>query len=142
MSSTSSFPMNTRQLRIVQIACILLALSASVLVAGLGKSRSQNAITPIHWLIILAAIYTAASAFTLQKKLTKGPVQSQQEKDSSTVYRRWRAGHIVRLSFPVSVVMWGAVLSTTGGPLWMAYFLCGLGVFLLLIWSPGTGPAQ
>lgn len=142
MNSSESSAGGLRQLRMVQIACTFLALSASVLVANFGKSQNQRGVTTIHWLIILAAIYSAVSAFTLQKTLTKGPARSEQSKTQSSQYSRWRAGHIVRLFFPASVATWGAVLAVAGGPLWLAYSFCGLGVLLLVIWSPGAAPPQ
>lgn len=137
MSSTSSFPMNTRQLRIVQIACILLVLSCVVLTVR--KPTNHGEATPVHWLITVAAIYCAVSGFTVQRKLVTGPTRSQ-IKGRSTPLSRWRAGHLMRLVTAASVSLWGAVLSIYGGPSWLVDFLLALGLLLLVVWSPGTNP--
>jgi hypothetical protein len=132
--------MNVRQLRIVQIVCLLLAVSACWLVAHSGKPRNNGKLGPIQWAIILAAMYCAVSGFTIQRTITKGPTRSKAPRGDSTQYSRWRAGQFVRLFFPVSVAGWGDVLIISGGPTWMAYVLCGLGILLVLAWSPGTAP--
>jgi hypothetical protein len=127
-------------LRIVQIVCLLLAVSACWLVAHSGKPRNNGKLGPIQWAIILAAMYCAVSGFTIQRTITKGPTRSKAARGDSTQYSRWRAGQFVRLFFPVSVAGWGDVLIISGGPTWMAYVLCGLGILLVLAWSPGTAP--
>jgi hypothetical protein len=137
MSSTSSFPMNTRQLRIVQIACILLALSCVVLTVR--KPTNHGEATPVHWLITVAAIYCAVSGFTVQRKIVTGPARTQLKR-GSTPLSRWRAGHLIRLATAAAVSLWGAVLSIYGGPSWLVYSLLALGLLLLVVWSPGTNP--
>ena len=133
--------MIARQLRIVQIVCLMVAVSACLLVARLGKAKSDCEIGPIQWVIVFAAIYCAFSAFTLQRTITKGPKRPP-TKIASTPFSRWRAGHLVRLFFPVSVALWGDVLVISGGSSWLAYSLCGLGILLLLVWSPENLPIQ
>jgi len=138
MSSTSSFPMNTRQLRIVQFACILLALSCVVLTVR--KPTNRGKATPVHWLITVAAIYCAVSGFTFQRKIVQSAIRHRQLERRSTPFSRWRAGHLMRLATAASVSLWGAVLSIYGGPSWLVYSLLALGLLLLAVWSPGTNP--
>jgi hypothetical protein len=132
--------MKVSQLRVLQIVCLVVALSACWLVAHLGKPNNNGETGPIQWLVVVAALYCAVSGFTLQHKITKGPIQPRTTGTASSQYSRWRAGHFIRLFFAVSVAAWGDVLRISGGPLWLAYVLCGLGILLLLVWSPGTEP--
>jgi hypothetical protein len=132
--------MKISQLRVLQIVCLVMALSACWLVAHLGNPKGDGETGSIQWVIALVAVYCAASGFTLQRKITKGPARFQQTKGRSTPLSRWKAGNLARLLLPVSVAAWGDVLRISGGPLWLAYVLCGLGIILLLGWSPGTAP--
>lgn len=139
MTTNQSFPRNARDLRVVQVACILLALSSAWLI-GLGRSRGYGALTPVHWFITLAAIYCAVTGFTFQRKMTKRLSRSQQTTRGSTPFSRWRVGHLMRLATATAVSLWGAVLSVYGAPSWLGYALCGLGLLLLLMWNPGDLP--
>ena len=67
--------MKVSQLRVLQIVCLVVALSACWLVAHLGKPNNNGEIGPIQWLVVVAAIYSAVSGVTLQRKITKGPIQ-------------------------------------------------------------------
>jgi len=133
--------MNKRGLRVVQIVCLAVAFASFMMVSRLSKPENNGTIRPIHWVIVLAAIYCAFSAFTLQRTITKGP-KRQPTKIASTPLSRWRAGHLVRLFFPLSVALWGDVLVISGGPSWLAYSLCGLGILLLLVWRHENVPVQ
>lgn len=128
-----------RQLRLAQGICIVLA-SSCIWLIGRTRSASHLEMRAIHWAIILVAIYCAAVGFTMQRKLTKGPSQSRQPKTSSTPVTRWRAGHLFRLYTALSVALWGAVLSIYKRPLYLAYSLAALSLFLLVIWRPGVRP--
>lgn len=132
--------MSVRKLRAVQIFCLVLALSACWLVAHSGKPKNNGEIGPIQWVIVLAAVYCALSGLTLQRKITKGPSRPRPTKTASTPSSRWGVGHLFRLASACSVAMWGAIIPICKGPLWLAYVLCGLGILLLLVWSPGTEP--
>src|SRR5882724_6075948 len=133
--------MKVSQLRVLQIICLAVAAAACLMVARLGNPRGSGEAGTIQWVIALVALYTAVSSFTVQRKLTNGPIRPHATKTASTPFSRWRAGHFARPFFAVSVVLWGDVLRISGGPLWMGYALCSLGIILLLLWSPGTAPA-
>lgn len=138
MESQSS-PMVVRHLRMAQSGCVLLAL-ACVWLIRVGHSKNHGAITPIHWFILLAAIYCAVAGFTTQRALAKKPSRPSRPKNGSTPFTRWRAGHLIRLATATSVATWAAVLSVSGGPIWIAYWLAAVGVLLLVIWRPGELP--
>jgi hypothetical protein len=139
MNGTRS-PMNVRQLRIVQIICLVLAVSACWLTARLGKSTNKGEFGLIQWVIVLAAAYCAVSGFTSQRFLNKERPRSRPSGTGSSPYRRWSSGHLMRLATACSVAMWGAVTAILKGPLWMAYAFCGVGILLVLVWNPGTPP--
>jgi hypothetical protein len=134
--------MNVRQLRIVQIICLVLAVSACWLTAHSGRTKNNGEFGPIQWVIVLAAAYCAVSGFTFQRFLNKERPQSGPGGTGSAPYRRWGIGHLIRLASACSVAMWGAVTPILKGPLWMAYGLCGLGMLLVLLWTPGTPPPE
>jgi hypothetical protein len=134
--------MNRQGLRVVQIVCILLALSACWLVAYLGRPKNNGEFGPIQWVIVLAAAYCAVSGFTFQRYINKEPSRSQRVRGDSTAFRRWSVGHLIRLASACSVAMWGAVIPIYKGPLWIAGALCGIGILLLLVWRPGTPPSE
>jgi hypothetical protein len=139
MTANQSFPKNVRDLRIVQVVCILLALSGALLI-HMGKAGNRGAVTPVHWFVALAAVYCAVSGFTFQRKMTQGTSRPQQMMKEPTPFSRWRVGHLMRLATATAVSLWGAVLSVYGALSWLAYALSGLGFLLLLIWTPGRIP--
>jgi hypothetical protein len=132
--------LNGPQLRIVQIICLLLAVSACWLAAHTGDARRSPEFGPLQWAIVLAATYGAVSGFTFQRFLNKNRPRSRLGGAGSTPYRRWSVGHLMRLATACSVALWGAVTPILKGPLWMAYAFCGVGILLLLVWTPGTPP--
>ncbi|MGZ4845796.1 MAG: hypothetical protein ACXVJ1_13730 [Candidatus Angelobacter sp.] len=72
MKSYNPVEMNRQGLRIVQIACLVVAVAACVMVARLGISKTNTEIKPIQWAIVVAAIYCALSGFTMRAKLLTG----------------------------------------------------------------------
>lgn len=128
-----------RQLRLAQVICIVLACSCIWLI-GRTRPASHLEMRPIHWAIILGAIYCAVVGFTMQRKLTRGPSLPRQTRTSSTPLIRWRAGHAFRLCTALSVAMWGAVLSIYKGPVYLAYWLVAISLLLLVTWRPGVRP--
>jgi len=137
VTANQSFPRSARDLRMVQVACILLALACGWLI-HVTKGRSHDA-TPMHWFFVLAAIYCAVSGFTVQHKLIKRPAPVGKA-NAATLWSRWGAGNLMRLLMATSVSLWGAVLSAYRGPTWMAFTFFALGLVLLLIWTPGRTP--
>lgn len=145
MTANQSFPRNARDLRVVQVGCILLAFSGAWLIhMHTGNSRSRGVATPVHWFVVLAAVYCAVTGFTFQRKIAMRPSRPQQairgSTRGSTPFSRWRVGHLMRLATATAVSLWGAVLSVYGAPSWLAYTLFGTGFLLLLIWTPGGLP--
>jgi len=134
--------MNTpmRHLRLMQVGCILLVL-ACIWVSRLGKHESQGGITAVHWVVTGAALWSAVSGFTLQRKLSRTP-KSQRVSNTSTPASRWKAGHVLRLASAAAVAMWALYLSELGGPPVLVNALFAIGVVLLLIWKPGAIPAS
>lgn len=132
--------MSVGKLRAVQIFCLVLAVAACWLTAHTGEPKNNAEFGPIQWALVLAATYCAVSGFTFQRFLNKERPRSRPSGTGSAPYRRWGIGHMIRLASACSVAMWGAVTPILKGPLWMAYVLCGLGILLLLVWTPGTPP--
>jgi hypothetical protein len=104
-----------RQLRVMQIACILLVL-ACVGVSHLGQHVWLGTLTAPHWFVIVAAIWSAISGFTFQRRIVNRPARSRRPSSTSTPFTRWRAGHIGRLSSATAVGMWALLLSQFAGP--------------------------
>ena len=126
------------QLRLVQAAGIALVLVS--IGVSLGVQKTPRAITSVHWLMIVLAIWSAASGFTLQRRIVNSPGRSQQRSKTSTPFSRWKAGHLVRLGSAGSVGLWGLVLCEFGVPTWLANAFFAIGLLLLLIWRPGASP--
>jgi hypothetical protein len=139
--SRTRSPLSVRQLRMVQIFCLGLAVSACWLAAHTGEPKKNAEFGPIQWAVVLAATYGAVSGFTFQRFPNKERPRSRPSGPGSASYR-WSIGHLMRLATACSVALWGAVTPILKGPLWMAYAFCALGIFLLLIWSPGTVPSE
>src|SRR6266851_9431010 len=79
-----------RQLRLVQVGCILLVASC-IFVRHMGSHESHNAISFGQWLVIVGAIWSAVGGFTLQRRITSAPTRSQRLSGRSTPFTRWRA---------------------------------------------------
>src|ERR1700730_4105830 len=128
-----------RHLRLVQVACLLF-VAACILVRHLGKHETHDAVTLTQWVVIAAAIWSAIAGFTVQSRIAKSRTQSQRISSSSTPFRRWRAGHLVRLWCATAVGGWALVLYDIGGPSWLVDTFFAIGLLLLLIWRPGATP--
>jgi len=126
------------RLRIVQVGCILMVL-ACIWVSRLGHREWQGSLAPRHWIVMAAAIWTAISGFTVQRRIVNRPVNSRRP-SKSTPFTRWRAGHIFRLWTAMSVGLWALLLSEYAGPPMMVNVLFVLSLFLLLLWTPGPVP--
>ena len=106
--SGTRFPMNVRQLRVVQIGCLILAASAFWLAAHTGEPRTNTEFGPLQWAIVLAAVYCAVSGFTFQSFFNKKRPRSRPGGTGSTPYHRWGLGHLMRLATACTVALWGA----------------------------------
>jgi hypothetical protein len=127
-----------RHLRLVQIGCIFL-VAACIAVRYMGSHQARNAITITQAVVILAAVWSGISGFTMQRRFqNKRTVASSK----STPFTRWRAGHLVRLSSAAAVGGWGLVLYDVGGPSWLVASFFAVALLLLLIWQPADNPAR
>lgn len=124
------------QLRIVQLICLLFLaamLCQIYFLPHIGNQASALSQT----LVTFAAIWSAVSGFSLQRKIVA--IRSVTAK--STPFSRWRTGHLLRLAFATSVGVWAYFLYVIGGLPWLVNVLFGLALVLLLVWKPGTRPA-
>jgi len=128
-----------RQLRLVQVACLLF-VAVCIFVRHLVKRETQSAITPTQWLVIVAAIWSAVSGFTGQRRIVSARTRSQRASRRSTPFSRWRAGHLMRLWTATIVALWALVLHEIGGPSRLVDTFFAVGLLLLLVWRPGASP--
>lgn len=122
-------------LRVVQIACLVLVLTSMWLSTELRR-RTR----PLGWteaVIIVMALWAALSGFTLQRRIVSRPPEIRLANSSSMPFTRWRTGNLVRLASATSVAFWGLILAERGGPLWLVWSFFAGGVVLLLVWRPG-----
>jgi hypothetical protein len=129
-----------RQLRLVQCGMIVFIV-VCFLVKRIGKLETHDALSPVQWLIIVAAIWSAISGFTVQRRINRIGSRSQTQSRRSTPVSRWRTGHLVRLWTATAMGLWGLLLHYTGGPEWFVNVFLGLAMLLLLIWRPGATPS-
>jgi len=129
-----------RQLRLVQCSLIVFIV-VCFFVKRIGRLETHDALSPVQWLIIVAAIWSAISGFTVQRRINRIGSRSQTQPRRSTPVSRWRTGHLVRLWTATAMGLWGLLLHYTGGPEWLVNVFLGLAVLLLLIWRPGATPA-
>jgi hypothetical protein len=127
-----------RLLRLVQVANILL-IAGCFFVKRMGTLETHDIVTR-HWIVIVAAIWSAVSGFTIQRRINKTSPRPQKP-SRSTPLGRWKAGHLLRLSSATAVGLWALVLHFLAGPDWIVNALFGLSALLLLIWKPGSAPA-
>ena len=122
-----------RQLRVKQILCIsFLALIVLLRHLGFLGNSPRRAMNFSQFLVIGAALWSALSYFTIQRRLTVRP-QS---------LGRWMTNHLVRLGSATSVGMWALLLYYLGGPRWVVDALSVIGLILLMIWKPGASPSR
>ena len=129
-----------RQLRLVQCGLIVFIV-VCFLVKRIGKLETHDAFSPVQWLVIVAAIWSAISGFTVQRRINRIGSRSQTQSRRSTPVSRWRTGHLVRLWTATAMGLWGLLLHYTGGPEWLVNVFLGLAMLLLLIWRPGATPS-
>jgi len=122
-----------RQLRLVQ-GIEILFIAVCFLVKRIGAVETRDGISPLQWLVVLAAVWSAVSGFTIQRRINRAPSKR------STPLSRWRTGHLIRLSTAMAVGLWGLALHYSGGPEWLANVFLGVAMLLLLIWKPGATP--
>ena len=128
-----------RQLRLVQATC-LLVLGACIVLAYWRAHENRGTSSSVGFgqgIIILLALWSAASGFTTQRKLQR---RTQASSSKSTPFTRWRAGHIFRLWSATAVGIWALLLYDFHGPMWIADVLFGVAILLLLIWKPDIAP--
>jgi len=128
-----------RQLRLMQIGCFSVLVACAVLAHWQARENgsSSNGIGTVSILVILLALWSATSGFTLKRKLQR---RSQSKSSKTTPFTRWRAGHIFRLWSATACGLWGLVLFEFHGLLWIADVLFGVAILLMLIWKPDAAP--
>jgi hypothetical protein len=130
-----------RRLRFLQIACILMVL-VCVGASRLARSEWRGKLTPVHYVMIVGAIWSAASGFTLQRRIANRPTESRRTPAASTPFARWRAGNIWRIWSATTVAGWALCLSEFAGQPWLVNSFFVLALLLLLLWTPGAVPVQ
>jgi hypothetical protein len=130
-----------RQLRLVQSGLIVFIV-VCFFVSRIGSVETRDAISPLQWLVVVAALWSAVSGFTVQRRINRVRSRSQTPPRRSTPLGRWRTGHLVRLWTATAVGLWGLFLHYLGSPNWLVDVFFGLAMLLLLIWRPGATPAQ
>lgn len=126
------------RLRLVQIGCIAMVLACMSL-TYMRRNPVEVPLTTRHWVVIVAAIWSAVSGFTLQRRFVhRRPLRSAK----STPFTRWRAGNIARLWTAMNVGLAAVLLSDWGGQHLVVNALFAIGLVLLLFWSPGIVPDQ
>jgi hypothetical protein len=131
-----------RQLRLVQVACALFLIACVLLIHfGHGNREPSAGMNFTQSLVIVAAIWSAVSGFTLQRRIVSAPKRSQAKSARSTPFSRWKNGHIARLWSATSVCMWGLIMYEIRGPSWIVDSLVAVGVILLVTWKPGASPS-
>lgn len=124
-----------RQLRLLQIGCIVVVLASFRLALRVQGTTHGSPI--VRWIFVVLALVCIVQGFTLQQRIVR-PRNSSRVR--STPFTRWRAGNIARLMFATAVGLYGLVLSQYGGPPWLVNSLFAIGLFLLLVWKPGISP--
>lgn len=129
-----------RQLRLIQAVCFVV-LGACIVLTYWHAHESAETFSTLGFvqvIIIVLALWSAASGFTMQRKLRR----RTQASGKSTPFTRWRAGHIFRLWSATAVGMWAFLFYDFHGPLWVANALFGFATLLLLIWQPDNAPTN
>jgi hypothetical protein len=127
-----------QQLRLVQIGLIVFIV-VCFFVSRIGSVETRDAISPLQWLVVVAALWSAISGFTVQRRIDRVGSRSPRR---STPLGRWRTGHLVRLWTATAVGLWGLFLHYLGSPNWLVDVFFGFAMLLLLIWRPGATPDQ
>jgi TRAP-type uncharacterized transport system fused permease subunit len=130
-----------KQLRLVQ-AVLIAFIVVCFFVKRIGTTQTRDTVSPFQWFVIALAAWSAISGFTAQQRINRVRSQSQTRSRKSTPLSRWKVGHLVRLSTAMAVGLWGILLHYSGGAEWLVDVFLGLAMLLLLIWKPGTAPAQ
>ena len=96
----------------------------------------------LQWAIVLCAIASAMVGFIMQRVILNAPDRPNSMGQSSTPQGRWFTGHILRFATAESVALFGFVLRMMGSTSIVVSLLFGSSLLLLLLWQPGTCPAQ
>jgi hypothetical protein len=125
------------KLRLIQWALIA-AIPIFGWVAEIGRDPGSNDWTLRHWVVVALALWVALGGFRFRRRLLD---RSSQElaKDSSNpkALKHWEAGNVIGLAMAEAVVQWGLVVRMVlGGALWQASLFYGVGLLLLLRWTP------
>lgn len=85
----------------------------------------------------LVAISSIQVAHTLRQKLLFAPAAALiSDPENAVLLRQWKAGNIVSFAFAESVMLFGVVLKFLGERWSIVSVFFGIGLLLLLLWSP------
>jgi hypothetical protein len=91
-----------RKIRIYQLFCIVYALFCFLIIHDLPAVSNSGEMTPIQWVAIFGALYSAVMGFYMQKRFLRGP-RNPRVAVKSTPAGRWMVGNVIRLAFAASV---------------------------------------
>lgn len=124
-----------RQLRLLQIGCIVVVLASFRLALRVQGTAHGSPIVRV--IFVALALVCIVQGFTIERRIVRPRNPSRVR---STPLKRWRAGNVVRLAYGTAVGLYGLALSEFGGPAWQVSALCAIALILLLIWKPGISP--
>jgi len=120
---------------------LLVAIVAFAHVNPIHLRGGRHASTTFQWVIVCLALWSAISGFTFQRRLLKRGASLRRPREG-TLFNRWKAANLLRISSAVSVGLYGLLLHLLGGPIIWSDVLFGISLLLLLFWKPGAAPPQ
>lgn len=124
-----------KQMRIIQIYFVVFAGLLIWLAYRLPSHTTQKPNLAFEIIIGIVAMACALNGFRFQKRTTRAASRSANSNDPTKELKVWRAGHILRLAFHISVSLYGFVLHMLGGAAWLVDVLLAGGSFCL---RPGS----
>jgi hypothetical protein len=128
-------------LRVMQAAFVVSVLLFYYVISMIHPA-AQAVNVSMQNAIVLCAIASALMGFIVQRMMLRNPSRSIPEKQSSILFSRWFAGHILRFATSESVALFGVVLHSLGSSSALVNALFISSLLLLLIWQPGTCPPE
>lgn len=130
------------QLRVFQLICIAFAVLLIFIAIDLPSRHFVQEHEIVGLIIDFCALYSATMSFGIQRAMARAEGEPKASARKSTPLKRWTTGHFIRLAGASAVCVWAFVLQLAGGMAWKVFAFFGLGVFLLLSWTPGESPEK
>ena len=127
-----------RTMQITFIVSVLLFIYVLHTVSPAPQSVNAN----FQFAIVCCAIASVLAGFIMQRVLLNAPDRPDSRGQSSTPQGRWLIGHVIRFATAESVALFGFTLRMMGSTSVVVTLLFGSSLLLLLLWQPGTCPAQ